>query len=331
MQPNWRIWSTNSKANQHQWPQGLQKPFTIAGERVSSKNNMYVQTQRHVSVRISDRSESVEELWGRQQKLCICKMDCDKCWACFCFSSSGVCLMFALMVGHSMIVSIMEWLLVFYSCLHTLFFFSCISMVASFAYFMFYYLKWKMNWKIFFQLSLVRCLVTEALLFSPAGPPGRGLRRVWPQLPESRLGVLLVSEEPHGRTLGKHHARPSSTRRSHGVLFGSGLIDSSTVTTPSPAWISPPTTPVSWPWGWSMGPLPSMMCRLWRTRRVSSAAGEEQPPSVISCLPVTVVGHSVTMVAPFITLSRHKMKQKHLFCFSFDYKLQTSMLQKTQG
>lgn len=145
------------------------------------------------------------------------------------------------------------------------------------------------NWKIFVQLSFVWCSKTEALLFSLAGPPGCGLRRVWPQLPESRPGVLLVSEEPHGRTLGKRHARPSSTGRSHGVLFRSGPIDSSTANTPSPAWISPPTTPVSWRWGWSMGTSPSMTCRLWRTRRASSAAGEEQPPSVISCLPPHLV------------------------------------------
>lgn len=117
------------------------------------------------------------------------------------------------------------------------------------------------------------------------GPSGCRLRRVWPELPESRPGVLLVSEEPHGNTLGKHHTSRSSTTRRVTVpcVCSSGQIDTSTATTPSPAWISPPTPQVSWLWGWSMAPLPSMMCRPWRTRPVSSAAGKNQAPSGYRC------------------------------------------------
>lgn len=223
------------KANQHQWPQGLQnKSHNLRGTCKFKKQRVCTNTNTQcVSVTGVSLWQSCEE----DNRTCV----------------------------------YIRWTLINFNELHP----------PPFS-------TWSGYLLIFVQLAFVWRSMTEALLLSLAGPPGCGLRWVWPQLPESRPGVLLVSEEPHGRrTLGKHRARPSSTGRSHGVFFRSGPIDSSTANTPSPAWISPPTTPVSWPWGWSMGTSPSMTCRLWRTRRVSSAAGEEQPPSVISCLPLT--------------------------------------------
>lgn len=117
-------------------------------------------------------------------------------------------------------------------------------------------------------------------LFSLLGPPGCGLRRVWPELPESRPGVLLVSEKPHGTALSYRsklvHILPYFTDAVMRSLC-SGLIDSSAVTTRSLAWIFHPTIPVSWLWGWSMGLLPSMTCKIKTTRLVSSAAGKGCP------------------------------------------------------